>query len=56
MSLSENARQQRNEYYRNYRKKNKDHLNSYQRQWRKNNKERIKSYDKKFWERKVVSN
>jgi hypothetical protein len=53
MNLSDEAKQLRNKYYRQYREKNKEHLKRYNQQWRKRNKERIKEYEQNYWENKV---
>jgi hypothetical protein len=53
MNLSDEAKQLRKMYHRQYREKNKEHLKRYNQQWRKKNKERIKEYEQNYWENKV---
>ncbi|WP_300348110.1 hypothetical protein [Clostridium sp.] len=36
--------------------KAREERNAYLREWRKKNKEKVKNYNKSYWERKVQSN
>lgn len=53
MSLSELAKEQKREYYRQYREKNRERYNQTARAWRINNKEKVKQYQADYWERKA---
>lgn len=53
MNLSEEAQAVKREYYREYRKKNRERLNEYLRQWRAAHSEKLRQYDQQYWERKV---
>ena len=53
MALSEQARAKRNEYCREYFRKNRDRWNSYQRAWRENNPEKRKKYYETYWTKKA---
>lgn len=51
--MSDEAREQRNayqrEYLKKYREKNKDKLNEKQREWRKNNPDKVRQYQENYW-------
>lgn len=51
MALSEQAREARNAYMREWKEKNREHVNAYMRNWKKNNPEKVKQYTKNHWER-----
>lgn len=51
--MTQEAREARAQYMREYRQRNKDRLNAYARQWRKNNPEKVTSYTEKQWEKKA---
>ena len=53
MALSEEAKAVKREYYREYRKKNRERLNAYLRRWRSENAEKLRGYVQQYWERKV---
>lgn len=53
MSLSELAKEQKREYYRQYREKNRERYNQTAREWRANNKEKVKQYQADYWDRKA---
>ena len=51
--LSEEAKQARREYKRNYNRLNADYINSYQRNWRKANPDKVKTYQENYWKKKA---
>lgn len=51
--MTQEARDARAAYMKEYRRRNKDRLNAYARQWRKDNPEKVASYTEKQWERKA---
>ena len=53
VALSEEAQALKREYYREYRKKNRERLNAYLRKWRSENAEKLRQYEQQYWERKV---
>lgn len=52
--MNEKAKEVKNAYMREYRKKHRDKLNEQARQRRKANPEKYKKYAEDFWERKAV--
>ena len=54
--MTQEARDARAAYMREYRKRNKDKLNAYARQWRKDNPEKVASYTEKQWEKRARTN
>ena len=52
--LTEQAREVRNQYQRDYYQNNKDKLLKMQREWRKNNPDKVREYNKRYWENKKV--
>lgn len=54
MDLSIKAREVKNEYAREYRKKNRDRLKEYYKEYRAGHKEEVKEYNRRYWERKVA--
>lgn len=44
----------RNEYAKQWRLENIDHVRAYHKQWRANNKDKVKSSMERYWERKAV--
>lgn len=54
--MTQEAREARAAYMKEYRKRNKDRLNAYARQWRKENPEKVASYTEKQWEKKAREN
>jgi hypothetical protein len=55
MTLSDAARQARNEYMRQYKAKRKEKDREYNRQWRARNKDKVKQYQERYWERKAAA-
>lgn len=53
MTLSEEAREKRNEYLRQWRRKNREKVNEYNRRYRANNPEKVREYNRRYWERKA---
>ena len=51
--LSETARQARNEYAREWRAKNKDHVRAYMRKWQQKNPDKVRANLNRYWERKA---
>lgn len=54
--MTQEAREARAAYMKEYRKRNKDRLNAYARQWRKQNSEKVASYTEKQWEKRAREN
>ena len=54
MELSDEAREAKNRYQREWRKKNRERWNAYQREWKKNNPEKVKEHTRRHWERKAA--
>jgi len=54
VQLSDEARQLKRVYQRQWRQKNSDHVNEYFRQWRRDNPDKIKKYNSDYWERKAA--
>lgn len=54
--MTQEARDARAAYMREYRQRNKDKLNAYARQWRKDNPEKVASYSEKQWEKRAREN
>ena len=54
--MTQEARDARAAYMREYRKRNKDKLNAYARQWRKENPEKVASYTERQWEKRAKEN
>ena len=52
--LTEQAREVRNQYQRDYYQNNRDKLLKMQREWRKNNPDKVREYNKRYWENKKV--
>lgn len=52
--LDENAREQRREYMRHYREKNRERINENARRWRAENPEKVRVYIERYWARKSV--
>lgn len=53
MEQLEAARKARNEYMREYRRKNKEKVNAINRKWRKENKEKVAEYNKRYWAKRA---
>ena len=51
--LSEEAKEARRTYQRNYKRANAEKVNAYQKNWRKANPDKVKAYQENYWERKV---
>ena len=51
--MTNEARELRRVYKREYRRRNRDKVNQQQREWRTRNPEKVKEYQKKYWERKA---
>lgn len=54
--MTQEARDARAAYMKEYRRRNKDRLNAYARQWRKDNPEKVASYTEKQWEKRAKTN
>jgi hypothetical protein len=50
--MTEEARQARNKYFRDYRKKNLEKSKERKREWRKANPEKVKQYQERYWRKK----
>lgn len=55
-SLSPEAKELRKEYYKNWRKANREKVNEYQKKWRNSNKEKAAKNQANYWERKAETN
>lgn len=53
MEMTPEARAAKNEYMREYRKKNRDKCNANSRRWRRNNPEKVKACAIRYWEKKA---
>ena len=51
--MTEEAKQARREYKRNYNRLNAKRINAYQRTWRKANPEKVKTYNQNYWSKKT---
>lgn len=47
--MTDEAREARNEYMRNWRKKNREKVNERNRKYREKNKEKVKEYNERYW-------
>lgn len=47
--MTDEAREARNEYMRNWRKKNREKVNERNRKYRENHKEKVKEYNERYW-------
>lgn len=54
--MSEEAKEARRAYKREWGRKNRAKVNAYQNKWRKDNPEKVAKYDIQFWEMKAGSN
>lgn len=53
MKLSDEARKLKNEYAREWRKKNQVKINRYQRDWKSKNPEKVREYNIRYWENRA---
>jgi YesN/AraC family two-component response regulator len=53
MELSNEAREAKNAYIREWKRRNREKINAYHRKWRKKNPDKIKKYNQDYWERKA---
>ena len=54
MKLSNEAKEARRQYMREYRQKqDQEHVRAYQRRWRAENPEKTKQYNANFWEKQA---
>ncbi len=53
MQLSEQAKEARRAYQREWREKNKEHIRAYHKDWRAKNPEKWKQTQANYWERKA---
>ena len=51
--MTEEAKQARKEYQREYKKKNAKAINAYNRAWRKAHPEKVKAYNSNYWNKKA---
>ncbi len=51
--ISEQARKARNQYYREYRERNKERLKEYRKAWNRKNEDKVKEYHANYWNRKA---
>lgn len=51
--MTDEAKQARKEYKRNYNRLNAKRINAYQRNWRKANPEKVKAYNQNYWSKKA---
>lgn len=54
MQLSDAAREARNAYHREWRRKNPDKVREYIRRWRKNNPEKVREINRRYWEKRAA--
>ena len=52
--MNEIARQARNAYQREWKRKNREKLNAYQRRWRSENPDRVRQYNEDYWTKKGI--
>lgn len=52
--MTDEAKKERAEYMKEYRKKNREQINLYQRMWRNRNPDKVKNYNQSYWERKAI--
>lgn len=52
--MGENVKEAKREYWRRYRKKNREKLNAYHRNWNKENPEKMRQYRRNYWEKKAA--
>ena len=50
--LTEEAKEARRAYYRNYYAKNREKLNEYRREWSKKNPDKVKAAFNRYWKKK----
>ena len=53
MNLSEEAREARNAYMREWKRNHRDKCNRYQNKWRSENPDKVAAYNREYWERKA---
>ena len=53
MELTQQARDLKNTYMREYRAKNQEQQKEYMKKYRQDHKEEIKEYNNRYWERKL---
>ena len=53
MKMSEDAKEMRNKYYREYRLANAEKIREYNREWRKSHPDQIKENTARYWEKKA---
>lgn len=51
--MTDDAKNARAEYMRQWRKNNRDRINEYKRKWARENPERVRSYTDKHWAKKA---
>lgn len=54
MQMSDAAREAKNAYLREWRRKNPDKVREYIRKWRKNNPEKVREINQRYWERRAA--
>ena len=52
--MTEEAKKARREYYREYRKKNRERINENYRKWTRENPEKAKAIQARYWQKKAV--
>lgn len=53
MAMSEQAKEQRRKYQREYRAKNAEKIRDYNRKWRKANPDKVKANFERYWEKQA---
>ena len=53
--MTEQAKAASREYFRNYRKANKEKVKAYQRKWRKENPDKVRAAQERYWEKKAAA-
>ena len=51
--MTDEAKQARAEYQREYKRKNAEKINAYNRAWRKANPEKTRQYNQNYWQKKA---
>lgn len=52
--MTPEAKKARNEYYKQWREKNRDKFNAACKKWQRANPDKIVEYQRRYWERKAV--
>lgn len=53
--MTEDAKQARREYQREYKRRNAERINAYNRAWRKANPDKTRKYNANYWSKKAAA-